>query len=55
MRRRGDWPNAERVAVFAQAPRALLGTGHVQGGELIPQRLLSPPEVSAALAQQNLN
>jgi tRNA pseudouridine55 synthase len=55
MRRSGDWPNAERVAVFAQAPRALLGTGHVQGGELIPQRLLSPPEVSAALAQQNLN
>ena len=55
MRRRGSWPNAERVAVFAQTPRALLGTGHVQGGELIPQRLLSPPEVSAALAQQNLN
>ncbi len=55
MRRRGGWPNAERVAVFAESPRALLGTGHVQGGELIPQRLLSPPEVSAALAQQNLN
>lgn len=47
MRRRGPWPDAARVAVYAQAPRALLGTAHVQGGELIPGRLLSPPEVSA--------
>jgi tRNA pseudouridine55 synthase len=51
MRRRGAWSNAEKVAVYAQAPRALLGTGHVNGGELIPGRLLSPPEVSESLSQ----
>ena len=51
MRRRGGWANAEKVAVYAQAPKALLGTGHVQGGELIPGRLLSPPEVSESLLQ----
>ncbi len=51
MRRRGDWANAEHVVVYAQSPRTLLGTGHVQGGELIPGRLLSPPEVSESLLQ----
>ena len=55
VRRRGDWPDTAQVAVFSQHPRALLGTGHTQAGELIAQRLLSPPEVSEALAQQNLN
>jgi tRNA pseudouridine55 synthase len=52
MRRRGAWSDAEAVAVFAQAPRALLGSAHVKGGELIPTRLLSPPEVSESLLQQ---
>jgi tRNA pseudouridine55 synthase len=51
LRRRGDWPDAEAVAVYGPAPggdettRALLGTGHVKGGELIPGRLLSPLEI----------
>jgi len=51
MRRRGAWPDAEMVAVYAAAPRALLGTGHVKAGELIPGRLLSPLEVAQYLAQ----
>jgi tRNA pseudouridine55 synthase len=51
VRRRGDWPDAAQVAVFAQAPSALLGSGHVKSGELIPGRLLSPPEVSESLLQ----
>ena len=28
MRRRGNWLDAERVAVFGDQPRALLGTAH---------------------------
>jgi tRNA pseudouridine55 synthase len=54
MRRRGAWSDAEAVAVFAEQPRALLGSAHVKGGELIPMRLLSPPEVSESLLQQQL-
>ena len=49
LRRRGDWPDNERVAVFGEQPRALLGTAHIRGGELIPGRLLSPPEISQIL------
>ena len=45
LRRRGDWPDQERVAVYAQSPRALLGTAHARAGELIPGRLLSPIEI----------
>jgi tRNA pseudouridine55 synthase len=51
MRRRGAWPDAEQVAVYADAPLALLGTGHVKAGELIPGRLLSPLEISEAQVQ----
>jgi tRNA pseudouridine55 synthase len=51
MRRRGDWPDAPDVAVYASSPRALLGTAHVKSGELIPSRLLSPVEISETLAQ----
>lgn len=54
MRRRGAWGDADSVAVFAEHPRALLGSAHVKGGELIPTRLLSPPEVSESLLQQQL-
>jgi tRNA pseudouridine55 synthase len=54
MRRRGAWSDAEAVAVFAEQPRTLLGSAHVKGGELIPTRLLSPPEVSESLQQQQL-
>jgi tRNA pseudouridine55 synthase len=49
LRRRGPWRDDERVAVFGEQPRALLGTAHVKGGELIPGRLLSPPEVEQIL------
>jgi tRNA pseudouridine55 synthase len=51
MRRRGNWAEMEKVAVFATSPEALLGTAHVKGGELIPGRLLSPPEVSESVLQ----
>jgi tRNA pseudouridine55 synthase len=49
LRRRGQWPDDERVAVFGEQPKALLGTAHIKGGELIPARLLSPPEISQIL------
>jgi tRNA pseudouridine55 synthase len=49
LRRRGQWPDNELVAVFGDEPKALLGTAHVKGGELIPGRLLSPPEVEQIL------
>jgi tRNA pseudouridine55 synthase len=51
VRRRGEWPDAEQVAVYAAAPSALLGTGHVKAGELIPGRLLSPLEIAQVQAQ----
>ena len=34
---------------FGQEPRALLGTGHVKAGELIPGRLLAPTEIQQIL------
>ena len=49
MRRRGQWPDAPHVRVFGQRPRALLGTAHVQAGELIPTRLMSPLEIQQIL------
>ncbi len=50
MRRRGNWPDAERVAVFGDQPRGLLGTAHVRAGELIPGRLMSPVDLRQMLA-----
>ena len=49
LRRRGPWKDGDHVAVYGQQPRALLGTAHVQGGELIPGRLLSPLEIQQIL------
>jgi tRNA pseudouridine55 synthase len=49
VRRRGAWPDAEQIAVFGEAPRALLGTAHAKAGELIPSRLLSPLEIQQIL------
>ncbi|NIM40175.1 MAG: tRNA pseudouridine(55) synthase TruB [Hydrogenophaga sp.] len=54
VRRRGDWPNRERVAVFGPSPAdptqsVLLGTAHTQGGELIAGRLLSPTDIQQIL------
>ena len=37
----------------ASNPRALLGTAHIKAGELIPGRLLSPPEI-AQILESNL-
>lgn len=59
MRRRVSLPNAERVRVYGPWPgdatgerRVLLGSAHVQAGELIPNRLLSPLEVQGLVSQQ---
>lgn len=49
VRRRGNWPDAEKIAVFGENPHALLGTAHAKAGELIPGRLLSPPEIQQIL------
>ncbi|MDM7944153.1 MAG: tRNA pseudouridine(55) synthase TruB [Hydrogenophaga sp.] len=59
VRRRGDWADIERVAVFGPAPSAdeetlpsqavLLGSAHTLSGELIPGRLLSPIEIQQIL------
>ncbi len=49
LRRRGNWPDAERVAVYGADPHTLLGTAHVVAGELIPGRLLSPIEIQQIL------
>ncbi len=54
LRRRGAWPDNPRVAVYGQSPRALLGTAHVHGGELIPDRLLSPPEIEQILTDHRM-
>jgi len=50
LRRRGDAPDNDRVRVYGPAPRALLGAAHIQAGELIPDRLLSPVELQGLLA-----
>lgn len=44
LRRRGAWANAPHVAVSGPDGH-LLGTAHIQAGELIPTRLLSPIEI----------
>ena len=49
LRRRGAWPDQPHVAVYRALPRALLGTAQIVAGELIPGRLLSPPEVEQIL------
>jgi len=45
LRRRGPWPDAVQVAVYASEDATLLGTARVVAGELIPGRLLSPIEI----------
>ena len=49
LRRRGDWPDHDQVAVYGAQPHALLGTAHVRAGELIPERLLNPQEIQSLL------
>lgn len=50
LRRRVDLPDAPLVRVTGPDPRAFLGSARVHAGELIAERLLSPPEVAALLA-----
>ena len=45
VRRRGEWADSEKIAVYAESPRALLGTAQALAGELIPGRLLSPLDI----------
>jgi tRNA pseudouridine55 synthase len=55
VRRRGTWPDLDRVSVFGEQPRALLGSAHVKAGELIPGRLLSPLEIQQILEKSPVN
>jgi tRNA pseudouridine55 synthase len=50
LRRRVERPDAEAVRVYGPEPGAFLGGGRVQGGDLIPTRLLSPLEAGELLA-----
>ncbi len=45
LRRRVALADAPAVRVYGTHPRAFLGSGHIAGGELIADRLLSPQEV----------
>jgi tRNA pseudouridine55 synthase len=49
LRRRVQAPDMERVAVYGEQPKTLLGTAHLTGGELIPDRLLNPQEIAQIL------
>jgi tRNA pseudouridine55 synthase len=49
LRRRVAHGDAPCVRVYGPEPRAFLGSGHVQAGELISTRLLSPLEVQGLL------
>lgn len=51
MRRRVALADMPQVRVYGQLPRAFLGSGHVAGGELIADRLLSPIEIASMLVQ----
>ncbi|HEX4235123.1 MAG TPA: tRNA pseudouridine(55) synthase TruB [Caldimonas sp.] len=51
VRRRLDRDDAALVRVYGPEPGAFLGTGHVQGGELIASRLLSPAEVGVLVTR----
>ena len=51
MRRRVALADLPQVRVYGQMPRAFLGSGHVTGGELIADRLLSPAEIASMLIQ----
>lgn len=55
VRRRGAWPDQDRVCVFGENPHALLGSAHVKAGELIPGRLLSPLEIQQILERSPVN
>ncbi|RVT48369.1 tRNA pseudouridine(55) synthase TruB [Rubrivivax albus] len=49
LRRRVAEADQSHVRVYGPQPRAFLGSAHIQAGELIADRLLSPQEVQALL------
>ena len=49
LRRRTALADAPAVRVYGPEPTAFLGSAHISAGELIADRLLSPPEVQALL------
>ena len=49
LRRRVGEADRAAVRVYGPEPGAFLGTAHITAGELIADRLLSPPEVQALL------
>jgi tRNA pseudouridine55 synthase len=51
LRRKVSSPDHPHVRVYGQRPDALLGTAHIQAGELIPTRLLSPLDIEQVLNQ----
>lgn len=51
LRRRVRLDDVPAVRVYGPQPRAFLGSAHITGGELIADRLLSPVEVQALLAE----
>ena len=50
LRRRVGQPDAPAIKVYGPQPGAFLGSAHILAGALIADRLLSPPEVQALLA-----
>jgi len=54
LRRRGEWADADEVAVFGTEPAAFLGTAHIKANELIPGRLLKPIEIQQILLNAQL-
>ncbi|RZI74238.1 MAG: tRNA pseudouridine(55) synthase TruB [Pseudomonas sp.] len=55
LRRRGEWADAEALAVFGSEPAAFLGTAHARARELIPGRLLNPIEIQQILLNAPVN
>jgi tRNA pseudouridine55 synthase len=55
LRRRGEWADADELAVFGTQPAAFLGTAHVRARELIPGRLLNPIEIQQILLNAPVN
>lgn len=52
LRRRVNAPDQPHVRVYGPHPQAFLGGAHILGGELIPDRLLSPQEVASLLSTE---
>ena len=50
LRRRVTLGDTPAVRVYGTHPTAFLGSAHITSGELIADRLLTPPEVQALLS-----